>query len=180
MHWVRKKAVRLRAWQLGGDSPMEREMRDQGLIRLRDDGRYELFSQEIAGETGEIAKKGDYFKVDAAGRPYPNRREAFERRHIHLEDDWYEQRPEPLQAWLAEDPPCEETDWLIARGLLRLNPAEEGRYFAASLWGTEETAAKNAVVVFYEVMRDPAGSIQEIDFNFVERTVFEETFEWLG
>ena len=47
------------------------------------------------------------------------------------------------------------------------------------LWGTEETAAKDAVVVFYGVERDADGAIAKIDFNFVARNVFEQTYELL-
>ena len=46
MKWAKKKSARTQAWQLGKNTPMEQKMIKEGKIRLRNDGRYELFSQE--------------------------------------------------------------------------------------------------------------------------------------
>lgn len=159
---------------------MEDEMVREGKIRRRDDGRYEIFSQEATGGAGEIAEPGDYFKIDFKGAPYPNGRIAFESRHIPVGGDWYEQIAPPLTIWMAGDPPCEAVDWLLSEGKLRVHPDEPDRYFSAELWGTNETAAKDAVIVLYAVERDETGAIGHIDFNFVERGEFERTYEEVG
>lgn len=176
---ARKKAVQLRAWRLGEGSQMERELMAQGKIVLRADGSYELFSQEATGATGQIAAAGDYFKVDSRGCPYPNRRETFAQRHEHIEGDRYLQISKAVPIWMASDPMCEEIEYLLSRGLLHIHPEDAQRYFSAFLWGTQETAAQTAVIVFYEIERDAGGAIRDIDFNFVERSEFERTYELL-
>ena len=74
-----KTALRVRAWQLGAGTEMEKEMVAQGKIKRRKDGTYEVFSMEATGETGQIAKAGDYFKLDDSGKPYPNDKAFFEK-----------------------------------------------------------------------------------------------------
>ena len=179
MRWAKKKVSRVQAWQLGADTAMERKMVEEGKIKLREDGRYELFSQEATGSVGQIACKGDYFKVDPPGCPYPNDRETFESKHRHIEDDWYEQITEPVLIWTAEEPECEEVRFLKESGQLQIHADSPERYFSAKLWGTEESAAHDAVIVFYSIERDEAGTIKGIDFNFVERGYFEKTYEVL-
>lgn len=90
MRWAQKKLVQLQAWQLGTNTPMERKMIEEGRIIQQDDGQYELFSLEATGGSGEIAKAGDYFKVDAAGCPYLNEKTKFESMHRAIGDGWYE------------------------------------------------------------------------------------------
>lgn len=179
MRRAEKKAVRLRAWQLGKDTPMERKMIAEGRIVKREDGRYELFSLEAMGPVGQIAQPGDYFKVDSTGRPYPNGKAFFEKKHRRIGGDWYEQISEPVRIWMAGDPECEEIRFLLSAGQLRIHPDDPARYFSAELWGTEETAAGDAVVVFYEIGRDAGGAIERINFNFVARSEFEKTYELL-
>ncbi len=177
MNWAKKKVIRFQAWQLGKNTPMERKLIRQGRIRKREDGLYELFSLEATGRVGQIASAGDYFKVDPPGCPYPNRLDVFERSHRHIEADWYEQIAAPVQIWMAYDPECEEIDYLLASGQLRIHPDDPARYFSAKLWGTEETAARNAVIVLYEIERDDEGVIRSVDFNFVERGYFDRTYD---
>ena len=50
------------------------------------------------------------------------------------------------------------------------------RYFQAFLYGAPLSAARDAVLVFYEVNRDKTGTIQEIDFCFVARDIFEQVY----
>jgi hypothetical protein len=47
------------------------------------------------------------------------------------------------------------------------------------LFGTLESAARDAVIVFYAIRRDDAGRITDADFNLVDREAFEQTYEWL-
>ena len=173
---VQKKPVRLQAWQLGAGDAKEAEMIAAGKIKLREDGSYELFSMEALGEKGQIAGPGDYFKVDSAGFPYPNKKAFFEERHVPLGDGWYLQKTQPIPAWTADMPADEVIDFLIRENLLRIHPENPARYFTADLWGTEETAAKDAVVVIHSVERDDEGRITGVDFNFVERTIFDSTY----
>ena len=68
--YVQKKAALIQAWRLGDGTEKEQELISKKVIVLREDGCYELFSREATGKTGEIAKIGDYFKVDSGGYPY--------------------------------------------------------------------------------------------------------------
>ena len=72
----KKNGKRIRAYQLGTDSAMEKQMISEGKIIVCVDGSYELFSRE-ARQQGEKACTGDYFKIDSAGYPYPNKRDWF-------------------------------------------------------------------------------------------------------
>ena len=177
MRWARKKLIRIQAWQLGQGTLMERKMIEEGRIVKRNDGQYELFSQEATGTVGQITQAGDYFKVDATGHPYPNEKAKFEHSHRHLEGDWYEQISVPVRIWTVDDPECEEIRFLLSTGCLQIHPENPQHYFSAKLWGTEETAPQDAVVVFYSVEWDETNAIREIDYNFVVREEFERTYE---
>ena len=174
---AKKKVVK--AYCLGAGSDMEELLIREGAIKKRDDGTYELFSQEAVfagGKTGEIAAAGDYFKVDTVGGryyPYPNSKAFFEENHTHLEGDEYEQKVKPLAFWQASDPMCEEIQYLLRNQKLTLKPEDPDHYFNAFLWGTDLSAARDASVVFYSVDRDEAGEITEISFKFVAGKEFE-------
>lgn len=180
MRWAQKKPNRTQAWELGAGSAMEKKMISDGLIVPREGGRYELFSLEAVSGRGQSAQAGDYFKVDGTGHPYPNARAAFQRNHTPLGGDWYEQRTEPVPVWMKDDPACEEISFLTQTGRLSIHPENPERYFSALLWGTLESAADTAAVVFYSVSRDSSGRISAVEFNFVEQGEFRRTYELLA
>lgn len=174
--YVQKTALRVQAWQLGAGSAKEAELLQSGKIKRRADGDYELFSREATGESGQLAKPGDYFKVDISGLPYPNDREYFERMHTRLPDGRYLQKPRTLLAWTAEEPPHEAIRFLLRQGLLQIHGDDPARYFSAALWGTLETAARDAVVVIHQVDRNGQDEIVGVTFNFVARDEFNRTY----
>lgn len=170
----KKNGKRIRAYQLGTGSAMEKQMISEGKIIACVDGSYELFSRE-ARQQGEKACAGDYFKIDSAGYPYPNKRDWFCRNHILLQEpDLYEQLPVQLKAWELSEPESEEIIWLKKQGILWIQ--EEANYFSARLWGTVERTAKDSVILFFHVERDSAGQITEVDFNFVSREEFQNSY----
>ena len=176
MAYAVKMERKVQAWELGAGSEKEQEMIRRGKIRAHPDGTYELFSQETSEGKGQMAKTGDYFKVDDTGSPYPNRRGWFLENHRHLEEDWYLQQSKPLKIWRKDDPECEEIRFLLDRKILFIHPENPQRYFSARLWGTEETAPSDAVIVFFSVERDPEGNITGINFNFVVKDYFEKYY----
>lgn len=179
---VKSKKKIVKAYRLGAGSQMEAQLIREGAIRRREDGSYELFSQEAVNGRGEAACTGDYFKVDTVdGRhyPYPNSREYFEENHIALGGDEYEQKSRPLAFWQASDPMCEEIRYLVDQGKLILKPEDPEHYFNAFLWGAWLSAARDAAVIFYSVDRDGTGGIADISFNFVAAKEFEESYEIL-
>ena len=179
MAYAVKIKTRVQAWELGAGTDRERDMIRQKKIVAHPDGTYELFSQEATGEKGQMAKAGDYFKVDDRGFPYPNERAFFLQSHRHLTGDWYEQLVRPVKFWRKGDPVCEEIRFLMDRGILRVHPEDPKRYFSAFLWGTEETAPEDAVIVFFSVEKDAAGSIAGVEFNFVVSYYFQQNYRVL-
>jgi hypothetical protein len=178
MNIMKITGKRVQAWQLGAGSDMERELRENGKIRLLPDGNYELFSTESVSGQGERAEAGDYFKVDSTGAPYPNARAWFESHHDRVGDHDYVQRPEVLRAWTVAEPVCAEIRFLLDQHRLTIDPDDPDRYFSAFLWGAQLSAARDAVVVFYQVQRT-GDTITDVEFNFVARTEFDKTYKIL-
>jgi len=174
--YVQKKAVRIQAWQLGAHTEKEAELIKSGKIKLREDGTYELFSLEATGEKGEIAMPGDYFKLSSSGFPYPNAKDFFESKHEQLHDTWYLQKSQPLLAWAVGEPETDAIRFLLDQNLLQIHPDDPGHYFSAFLWGTRETSAQDSVIVFYKIERNDRGEITGVDFNFVVRSEFEQSY----
>ncbi len=177
---VKSKKKIVKAYCLGAGSDMEAMLIEEGAIQKREDGKYELFSLEAVNGNGEIAEAGDYFKVECSGEkhfPYPNSKEFFEENHIWITGDEYEQKNHPLAFWQADDPICEEIQYLINTGKLTLNPEDPEHYFNAFLWGADLSAAKDASVIFYSIDRNEEGEITDISFNFVAEKVFRESYE---
>ena len=165
---MKKRGIAVEAYRLGEETPEEKDLIRKGLI-VKHDGEYEIFSQESQSGIGEIAKAGDYFKVDEGGNPYPNEKNWFEANHRHLKGDSYEQSPAELDAWMAGDPDDGPVRTLMEEGRLTLCEEDPEHYFQACLWGTKLTAPKDAVLVIYD--------FEKREFNFVNRGVFDKTYE---
>lgn len=108
MTFAIKTTTQVQAWELGAGSEKEKEMSRDGKIIAHSDGTFEVFTKEATGTKGQIAKAGDYFKVDERGFPCPNKREFFLQNHQHLEGNWFIQIARPLKIWRLGDPECEE------------------------------------------------------------------------
>jgi len=174
---TQKKIVK--AYPLGAGHPMEQALLEEGAIRLRPDGSYELFSQEAVNGSGQIAYPGDYFKVDTVeGRhyPYPNGREWFLENHVHIRGDEYEQKPKPLMIWQHGDEMPDALVWLLENRKLTLKEQDEKHYFNAFLWGADLSAGKDATLIFYSVDRDEMGTITDVSFNFVAKPEFDKSY----
>lgn len=178
---MKSKKKIVKAYQLGSGSNMEKLLLEEGTLVLREDGKYELFSQEAVNRKGEVAVAGDYFKVDEIeGKhfPYPNEKSWFEANHTHLQGDEYEQVNKPLYVWQASDPRSEEIEYLINSGKLTIKEDDAQHYFNAFLWGADLSAAKDATVIFYNIDRDNDGQIIDIGFNFIAKAQFEADYEF--
>ncbi|HAP20707.1 hypothetical protein NSA48_04275 [Frisingicoccus caecimuris] len=175
---IKNKGNVVRAYQLGRDSAIINELIAGGKIENLGDGNYAVHSQEaINGNVGgEVAKAGDWIKIDSSGCPYPNDQVYFEANHCHIEGDIYEQIPKPLQAWDAECAMCPEVAFLVEKKGLIINETSTAQRYSAELWGTKEVAAADAVIVFYSISRDNNGCIIDADFNFVERGEFNKIY----
>ncbi len=164
------------AWEFGAGSDMEQKMISSDRIHEHPDGIYEVFTKEASEGKGQMAKTGDYFKVDEENYPSPCERKWFQENHQHIEDDWYLQTAKPLKIWRKDDGESEEITFLTGNGLLKIDPEDPDHYFSAMLWGTMETAHSDAVIVFYDVNRDENGKIVSINFNFVDAGYFKSNY----
>lgn len=179
MAFAVKTVTRVRAWELGAGSDQEKKMLLSGKIIAHPDGMYELFTQEATEGKGQMARAGDFFKTDDRGFPCPNERQYFLQNHRHLEGDWYMQDARPLKIWRLGDPECEELRFLLDHGLLTIRPEDPERCFSAPLWDTVETAAADAVIIFYAVGKDSEGRISDVNFNFVDAGYFSTHYRVL-
>ena len=171
---IKNTGKMVQAWELGADSEMERKLIEEGKI-VREGDEYELFSQESKSGSGELARTGDFFKVDKAGFPYPNARDWFLENHCHVETDTWEQLPKALLAWEATEEITPEVQFLIENKGLKLDADNPEQYFGAELWGAWLTAASDAVLIFYSVSYEE-GKVVDADFNFVARSEFEASY----
>lgn len=177
---VRKRpAGPVTALCLGEGSPLERELIARGLLVPQPDGGIRVRTRESGEEPGELARLGDYVKLDQGGFPYPVRREVFLQTHRETKAGFVA-IPKTLDAWQLGQPRPEELVWLLARGRLVLNESDPERCFSAQLWGTRLTVPGDAVLVFYRTRRDELGQITDVDFNFVVREEFDAAYEILS
>lgn len=176
MKVIKKKGLFIRAFCLGEEPEIMRHYVKKGVLRKREDDIYEVFSKEAMNGTGQLARIGDYIKIDTAGDIYPNGRDYFLQNHRQIGEHIYEQIPKELDAWTYEAGMCQEIKFLIRNKGLVIDETSEEKYYTAPLWGTKLSAGKNAVIIFYRIDKDEKGHIQDIDFNFVERKEFEKTY----
>lgn len=179
---IKNKGKIVKAYQLGTDNAVIKELMESGKICDLGDGRYEIHSQEtVNGATGgEIAMVGDWIKLDGSGCPYPNNQEYFVNNHRHIERNTFEQLPKPLLAWDAKLEMCPEVTFLVEKKGLTIDEASFDLCYTAELWGTTEVAAADAMIVFYSVSYDEAGNVTDCDWNFVERSEFDRTYTVIG
>lgn len=179
---IKSKGKLVKAFQLGSDNAVLKELIKDGKICDLKDGRYEIYSREaVTGAAGgEKAMAGDWIKVDSKGCPYPNDQAYFEKNHRHIEGDTFEQLPKPLQAWDAKLKMCTEMRFLVEKKGLIIDETSKNRRYTAQLWGTTEVAAEDAVIVFYRISYDDAGNVTDCDWNFVERAEFDKTYSIIG
>ena len=177
---IKNKGTITEAYQLGKESPVIKSLMDDGKIKNLGDGRYEIYSQEaVSCDGGEIAAAGDWVKIDASGFPYPNSEDFFKANHRHINGNTFEQLPKPLSAWDSKLPICPEILFLMEKKGLIINEDSSDRQYEAELWGTKETAAEDAMIVFYSISYDETGKVIDADYNFVGRREFEKTYSML-
>ena len=173
---VIKKVIPMPAFQLGTPCALAQKLMNAQLLLPLPEGLWEVRTREAALQ-GEIAKTGDYIKLDSIGMPYPVEKEWFEANHTRQEDGLYLQRPEPKRAWCKDEFMCEEIRFLVNEEMLQW---DRKTGFGANLWGTWQTAESDAVVVFDEVRTNAQGKIQGVDFHFVAVDEFSSSSEILS
>lgn len=177
MKKVKKTNVCVKAIELGKCSDLEKDLIKRGLI-VKHDGYYEVYSAETS-TFGEIAKDGDFVKIDKANNPYPNSRQRFLNYHRHLDGYNYEQFPLILWSWQYGDDEDDVIKYLLDNGKLTINPDSDVAFYKAELWETTLRAKKNDIILIYNVKR--AGKeIIDVDFNFIDKIEFDQTYEYIN
>lgn len=173
---MKRQNLPVTACRLGDGTALERRLIASGALRDLGGGRYEVFSREAQNGAGELARAGCFVKLDGEGFPYPNSAEYFLSNHDATADG-YVQRARPLEAWREGQPVSGAVRFLLDSGRLRIDRQDPLRRYSARLWGTVLSADRNAVIVFYEVRRGPAGTIEDAQFGLVAGDEFEKTYD---
>ena len=166
------------AFCLGQGDPLEARLLQQGLLKHTAPGLWEVLTREAQAQ-GEVARDGDFIKLDSIGMPYPVEAAFFLPRHTRQPDGRYLQTPRVLQAWRQEEPMGHEMRYLLETGLLQHHPETPEAAFRAFLYGTWQTVAADAVIIFDSIETSPRGTIEEIEFHFIARDEFEKTYRIL-
>lgn len=179
MKVIKKQGKIVKAYKLGERNPLIEQFIQEGKIKEKGKGIYEIFSKEAVNGKGEIAYNGDYIRVDSDGFPYPNASDFVEKHLRHISGNDYEQIPTVMYAWERTEGMCPEIEFLITHKGLIIDETSRKKYFSALLWNTVLSAGMDAVIVFYDIEYDKDGNMIDADFNFVERAEFEKTYNVL-
>lgn len=175
---IKKEGKKVTAYEVGKDIEEIEKLISLGKVKRNEKGKYEIFSKEAISGKGEVVEDGDFIKLDTSGDPYPNAREFFLKNHNHIEGYEYEQIPQKVSIWQADEEMVPEIEFLLSHKGLVINESDEHLYYAAPLWGTTLCASKDAYIVFYRVTREE-GIITDIDYNFVGKMEFYRTYNIL-
>ena len=180
MKMAQKKSGRFQAFELGANTPMERELVREGKIQILSEGEYRLFSLESTGSKGQRARKGDFFKVDetSSGKfVYPLARKFFFANHKPVDgNNMYIQITKPLKIWMFGDAISAEIFFLLKTGKLILDEKDPDHYYNAFVWDTHLTGSTADVLVVYSEKRNSDGDLFSVDFGIVKREIFDKTY----
>lgn len=176
MRKVKKTNIYVKAFELGAHTELEQKLVNNGQI-IKHSDYYEVYSTETT-TSGEIAKDGDFVKIDKANNPYPNARERFLKHHLHLDGYNYEQFPVILLSWQYGEDEDDVIRYLLDSGKLIINPNSDDAFYQADLWGTTLRAKKNDIILIYDVKRD-GQDIINVDFNLIDKDEFEKTYQYI-
>ena len=174
-----KTATKVIAYRLGDNSEKEQELIAEGKIRKLSETEYEIFSTESKNAAGEMAAKGDYFKIDSSGNPYPNAKEWFEKSHNFVDGNIYNQIVKPIGVWSFTEGMIPEIDFIIRTGKLLVNEADDDKYFTAELWGAVLSASKDSLILIRGVETNDAGDLTNVSFDFITKDEFEKTYQYV-
>lgn len=171
---VRKKPGLVMAFSLGSQNPLEDYFIDLGKIRKKGDA-YEVFSKETRGDRGQRAEIDDFIKIDRNEDIYPVKAWDFEKNHKFLTANIYLEEDKVRKAFRADNLDGEIISYLMDRGFLSLSEDPDkyfvGRVRSGLVYGKKE----DYLLIYSEDMDGPC----KYDFNFVDKDIFEKTYEIL-
>lgn len=171
---VRKKPGLVMAFRLGRENPLEDYFIDIGKLRKNKES-YEIFSKETRGDRGQKADIGDFIKIDKQEDIYPVKAWDFGKNHKILSSNIYLEANRVRKAFRAGDLDGEIISYLMDRGFLNLSE-DPDKYFVGQvrsglIYGKKE----DYLLIYSEDMDGPC----KYDFNFVDKDIFEKTYEIL-
>lgn len=172
---IKNVGQKIWAYKLGNNSDMEIRMINEGKIAYIGNDMYKIFSKQ-SSDKSQTAKRGDFFKVDSFGYPYPTEHAYFLATHRRIDGDCYEQLPKSMDSWESTEAITAEVQFLIDHKGLKLSPEAPYRYFEVQ--GSRLTATANSVLIFTSIIRDENGIIIDADFTLVARKGFEAAYHY--
>lgn len=169
---VRKKSGLVMAFKLGSENPLEEYFIDLGKLR-KNKGVYEVFSKETRGDRGQKADTGDFIKIDKQEDIYPVKAWDFEKNHKIISANIYLEASKVRKAFRASDLDGEIISYLMNKGFLQIL-GDPDQYYMARVGSDLVYGRKDDYLLIYsEDMEGPC----KYDFNFVDKEVFEKTYE---
>ncbi len=171
---VRKKPGLVMAFSLGSENPFEDYFIDLGKLRKNKDS-YEVFSKETRGGRGQKADIGDFIKIDKQEDIYPVKAWDFEKNHKIISANIYLEASKVRKAFRASDLDGEIISYLMNKGFLQIL-GDPDQYYMARVGSGLVYGRKDDYLLIYS--EDMEGTCK-YDFNFVDKEVFEKTYEVL-
>ena len=171
---VRKKPGLVMAFKLGSENPLEEYFIDVGKLRKNKD-TYEVFSKETRGDRGQKADIGDFIKIDKQEDIYPVKAWDFEKNHKIISANIYLEASKVRKAFKASDLDGEIFSYLMNKGFLQIL-GDPDQYYMARVGSGLVYGRKDDYLLIYS--EDMEGTCK-YDFNFVDKDVFEKTYEIL-
>lgn len=171
---VRKKPGLVMAFSLGSENPLEDYFIDLGKLRKNKDA-YEVFSKETRGDRGQKSDIGDFIKIDKQEDIYPVKAWDFEKNHKMISANIYLEASEVRKAFRASDLDGEIISYLMDKGFLQILGDPDQYYMARVSSGIVYGRKDDYLLIYSE---DVKGTCK-YDFNFVEKEVFEKTYQIL-
>ena len=169
---VRKKPGLVMAFRLGCENPLEQYFIKLGKLRKNKDA-YEVLTKETRGGRGQIADKNSFIKIDKDEDIYPVKAWDFEKNHKNLSANIYLEASKVRKAFRSDDLDGQIITYLRDKGFLEITD-DPDKYFKAKIDSFIVYGKKDDYLLIYS--EDKKGPCK-YDFNFVDKEVFENTYE---
>lgn len=171
---VRKKSGLVMAFRLGRENPLEAYFMKLNKLRKNKDG-YEVFSKETRDGRGQEAKIDDFIKIDREEEIYPVKAWDFEKNHKFLSANIYLEADKVRKAFRADDLDGEIISYLMDRGFLKISEDPDNYFVGQVRSGLVYGKKDDYLLIYSEDMDGPC----KYDFNFVDKDIFDQTYEIL-
>lgn len=171
---VRKKPGLVMAFRLGKENPLENYFMNLNKLRKNKYG-YEVFSKETREARGQKAEIGDFIKIDKQEDMYPVKTWDFEKNHKIISANIYLEADKVRKAFRVDYLDGEIISYLMDKGFLQILGDPDQYYMARVNSGIVYGRKDDYLLIYSEDMDGPC----KYDFNFVDKDIFEKTYEIL-